>query len=417
MKRSHRVMVVGSVLALSIGGTQLAFGAGGSTPSSLVPMVPCRLLDTRPGTDNVGPRSTPLQPGETYTTAVWETNGACTIPSSATAVAANVTAVNGTNASYLTLFPADAAAPLASNLNWVPGAPPTPNKIDVKLSFDGKLSMFNMAGSVDVIVDVVGYYVPSPSGASAQPQIGATGPQGPAGPTGPAGAKGDTGNTGATGAVGPTGPAGPEGDDGADGTNGIDGENGLDGVDGTDGVDGATGPQGLAGPKGDTGEHGLDGGTGPQGPQGEPGLDGTNGVDGEDGATGPQGPQGEPGLDGATGPEGPVGPEGPKGDTGDTGPAGTNGTNGTNGVSGYQLVSGTAQTVNNGNTERNMTVTCPAGKKVVGGGFTVPDADADILHVNASGPSSETSWKVVVSRISFETGTATVTPYAICVSA
>jgi len=86
-------------------------------------------------------------------------------------------------------------------------------------------------------------------------------------------------------------------------------------------------------------------------------------------------------------------------------------------VSGYQLVSGTAQTVNNGNTERNMTVTCPAGTKVVGGGFTVPDADADILHVNASGPSSETSWKVVVSRISFETGTATVTPYAICVSA
>ena len=247
-------------------------------------MVPCRLLDTRPGADNVGPRSTPLQPGETYTTAVWETNGACTIPSSATAVAANVTAVNGTNASYLTLFPADAAAPLASNLNWVPGAPPTPNKIDVKLSFDGKLSMFNMAGSVDVIVDVVGYYVPSPSGASAQPQIGATGPQGPAGPTGPAGAKGDTGNTGATGAVGPTGPAGPEGDDGADGTNG------LDGVDGTDGVDGATGPQGLAGPKGDTGEHGLDGGTGPQGPQGEPGLDGTNGVDGEDGADRAPGP-------------------------------------------------------------------------------------------------------------------------------
>ncbi len=129
MKRSHRVVVFGSVVALGIGGTQLAFGAGGgSTPSSLVPIVPCRLMDTRPGADNVGPRSTPLQPGETYTTPVWDTNGACTIPSTATAVAANVTSVNGNANSYLTLFPADAAAPLSSNLNWGPGSPPDPEQ-------------------------------------------------------------------------------------------------------------------------------------------------------------------------------------------------------------------------------------------------------------------------------------------------
>jgi hypothetical protein len=87
-------------------------------------------------------------------------------------------------------------------------------------------------------------------------------------------------------------------------------------------------------------------------------------------------------------------------------------------VSGYERVAGTAQTVNNGNQERTFTVSCPGTKKVVGGGITVPDADVDILHVNASGPSSDTQWKVVVSRIGGNTNeTATVTPYAICVTA
>ena len=47
---------------------------------------------------------------------------------------------------------------MASNLNWVPGAPPTPNKVDVKLSADGWIDLFNLAGQVSVLADVVGYY-------------------------------------------------------------------------------------------------------------------------------------------------------------------------------------------------------------------------------------------------------------------
>ncbi len=102
---------------------------GGSTPSSLVPIVPCRLMDTRPGADNVGPRSTPLQPGETYTTRGVGHQRCLHDPlDSATAVAANVTSVNGNATSYLTLFPADAAAPLASNLNWGPGCASDPEQ-------------------------------------------------------------------------------------------------------------------------------------------------------------------------------------------------------------------------------------------------------------------------------------------------
>jgi hypothetical protein len=70
----------------------------------------------------------------------------------------NVTSVGGTAASFLTVWPSDVARPLASSLNWVAGSPPTPNKVDVRLSGDGKINLFNNLGSVDVLADVVGYY-------------------------------------------------------------------------------------------------------------------------------------------------------------------------------------------------------------------------------------------------------------------
>lgn len=119
-----------------------------------VPVEPCRLFDTR---DTTG-RNTPLSPQETHVEPVVGDNGACSIPETATAVAMNVTVVNPTTASYLTVFPADASRPLASHLNWVGGQPATPNKVDVKLSADGVVALYNNAGSVDVLADVAGYY-------------------------------------------------------------------------------------------------------------------------------------------------------------------------------------------------------------------------------------------------------------------
>jgi hypothetical protein len=126
-----------------------------------VPMVPCRLFDTRPGADiNVGPRATPLGPSEVYTQQVAGNNGRCSVPTDATAISMNVTAVGGTSSGYLTVYPADATErPQASNLNWAAGAPAVPNKVDVKLSSaTGAINLFNFAGTVDVLADVVGYY-------------------------------------------------------------------------------------------------------------------------------------------------------------------------------------------------------------------------------------------------------------------
>jgi hypothetical protein len=133
-------------------------GASSPTPNPVVTTItPCRLLDTRPGSDNVGPRSTPLGPNETYTTPVRGTNGNCTIPGSALGVVMNVTVVGGTRDSFLTVWPAGATRPLASNLNWVAGQPPTPNQVTTALGPDGRISFYNLAGTVHVVGDITGY--------------------------------------------------------------------------------------------------------------------------------------------------------------------------------------------------------------------------------------------------------------------
>jgi hypothetical protein len=131
-------------------------------PSSLVTIVPCRLFDTR-ADSQVGTRGQPIPADTAVRFSVRGTNGDCTIPSAVTGIATNVTAVNPTASSFLTVYPADAATrPNASNLNWRPSSPPTPNQVTVGLSADGAIDVYNLAGDVDVILDIVGYYVESP---------------------------------------------------------------------------------------------------------------------------------------------------------------------------------------------------------------------------------------------------------------
>ena len=125
----------------------------------------------------MGERHTPVGAGETVRLAVWGTNGGCTIPVAATGIAASVTVVSPSSGSYLTVFAADVARPNTSNLNYTPGQGPVSNAVTASLSADGNIDVYNHQGSVDVIIDINGYYVPSASGPA-----GSTGSVGSAGP-------------------------------------------------------------------------------------------------------------------------------------------------------------------------------------------------------------------------------------------
>lgn len=130
--------------------------------TTFTPITPCRLLDTRSGDHNVGPRNTPIGPDEAYTLGVTGMVGQCDLPDGIAGVALNATALNATAATFLTLYPGGTELPLASNLNVEPGQPPTPNKVDVGVFPNRELAIYNRFGSVDVVVDVTGYYHQGP---------------------------------------------------------------------------------------------------------------------------------------------------------------------------------------------------------------------------------------------------------------
>jgi chitodextrinase len=119
------------------------------TGASFVPLTPSRIVDTRMG------GGAPLGPGATMTVTMAGKGG---VPATgAKAVVLNVTVVNPTAASALTVWPADASRPLASDLNFVAGQT-VPNLVVVKLSANGQFDIFNAFGTTNVIVDVVGWY-------------------------------------------------------------------------------------------------------------------------------------------------------------------------------------------------------------------------------------------------------------------
>lgn len=146
-------------VALGVGGTISIVNAtisSGDRPV-FVPVTACRLVDTRPAFQ-VGPKSTPLASDETMTVDAHGPKGECSIPSIAGALSLNVTAIAATLPTFLTVWPASAARPNASNLNPVPGQPPTPNGVTTELSPSGSFNVYNLQGDVHVIVDVNGYY-------------------------------------------------------------------------------------------------------------------------------------------------------------------------------------------------------------------------------------------------------------------
>lgn len=129
------------------------------------------------------------------------------------------------------------------------------------------------------------------------------------------------------------------------------------------------------------------GAPGPAGPAGAAGPAGPSGPAGPTGVAGPTGPSGPKGDTGATGATGATGPAGAAGATGPVGPAG---------LSGYEIVSvgftpGVPATV----------AACPAGKKVLGGGFSgAPNTLNDLID---DAPTADgTGWEISVGSPSFQ---------------
>jgi hypothetical protein len=117
------------------------------------PVDPVRVADTRPN------RGTPysgltLGPGQELEVLFWGVGG---VVPGATAVTCNLTVAGPTSGGYLTVYPVGKARPNTSNINFAPGQT-IANQMTVKLGTDGKVKVFNLAGSTDFILDIAGFF-------------------------------------------------------------------------------------------------------------------------------------------------------------------------------------------------------------------------------------------------------------------
>lgn len=121
--------------------------------SAFTALDPVRAWDTRSGPGAKGR----VGQGVTKSLTVAGTGG---VPTNATAVVMNVTAINATLPSYVTVWPAGHSKPYTSNLNLPPGDA-RPNLVVAQIGDGGRVSFYNNLGAVDLAVDVVGYFAPT----------------------------------------------------------------------------------------------------------------------------------------------------------------------------------------------------------------------------------------------------------------
>ncbi len=158
--------------------TDLA-GSSALTPSagyiytglgSFVPVTPFRIVDTRSGLCGIH-RCGALGPGQTLALQLSGYTDARTgesVPANATAVVLNVLAINASTSSLLTVYPNGTGRPLASNLNFSAHVN-IANLVTVALGQNGtsdiqrEINLYNALGTVNVVVDVEGYFVPQAS--------------------------------------------------------------------------------------------------------------------------------------------------------------------------------------------------------------------------------------------------------------
>lgn len=148
----------------SAGSTDLIVDVVGyfSTTTTLTPLVPARLLDTRSGTATIDGQFVGQQPVGTGTTFRLPVLGRGGVPISGVgAVALNVTAVTPSASGYVTAWGSDTtlndAPPQAMDLNFKAGDV-IPSLVIAQVGANGQVSLYNSNGSTHLVADVVGWF-------------------------------------------------------------------------------------------------------------------------------------------------------------------------------------------------------------------------------------------------------------------
>ena len=134
--------------------SQAAFVNTAAPPAFFYTVVPCRILDTRLTNGPFGGPALPAGGSRTFVAA-----GQCGIPADARSISGNVSVTNATASGYLTAYPGGLSLPPTSTINYRNGQTRANNAIlSLGLSGDFVVRIGQSTGTVDVIVDVTGYF-------------------------------------------------------------------------------------------------------------------------------------------------------------------------------------------------------------------------------------------------------------------
>ena len=154
LRRWRFIAVAMGVTALAGGGVLLAANSDPATALAFHSLPSTRVLDIR-AASQVGAFSTPLGAASTLDFVVPG------LPDDAKSVSLNVTVTDGTYPSFLVVYPTGDTRPGTSTVNWN-SVNAVANTATVNVAADHSLRVYNDMGSVNVIIDLLGYYAPSP---------------------------------------------------------------------------------------------------------------------------------------------------------------------------------------------------------------------------------------------------------------
>jgi hypothetical protein len=157
----------GRISLYTLSGTHLVADVLGWFPAggALEPIRPERILDTRPGPEQVG--YTGAKPGGGSTVDL-QVGGRAGLPTSGVAVAVlNVTMTETDGPGYVSVWPSGSPRPGTSNVNASAPGQTIPNFVMVPVGPDGRIRLYTLAGT-HLIADLVAWlppnsgYVPTP---------------------------------------------------------------------------------------------------------------------------------------------------------------------------------------------------------------------------------------------------------------
>src|SRR5215831_16798508 len=148
----------------SEGGSRTAITTMGDIGNEIgfQPVTPCRIVDTRgpagtfgaPSLSAGSPRSFPLPAGP-----------CAGIPTGVGAYSLNVTATNTLGPGFFKIFPQGGASPVVSTLNYVAGQT-VANAAIVPAGTGGGITVAAGVSGADLVIDINGYYAPTPGTAT-----------------------------------------------------------------------------------------------------------------------------------------------------------------------------------------------------------------------------------------------------------